>query len=118
MIRALARPESPGLFASGPLDAAEVTELVEAFAGELPERARLIEDALRSRDCGLLAELAHQLKGTAGLYGFAQIADAARAIHQRATEEQDLEQLRAVVEELARLCGQATQDVRTGASAR
>jgi CheY-like chemotaxis protein len=113
-----AAAEPAGLFESGPLDAAEVAELVEAFAGELPDRARLIEDALRSGDCRLLAELAHQLKGTAGLYGFARIAGAARAIYQRATGGPDLEQLQAAVEELARLCGQATQDLRTGASAR
>jgi CheY-like chemotaxis protein len=103
----LAAAGPAGLFGSGPLDAAVVAELVEAFAGELPDRARLIEDALRSGDCRLLAELAHQLKGTAGIYGFTRIADAARAICQRATEEQDLEQLQAAVEELARLCGQA-----------
>jgi CheY-like chemotaxis protein len=103
----LAAAGPAGLFGSGPLDAAVVAELVEAFAGELPDRARLIEDALRSGDGRLLAELAHQLKGTAGLYGFTQIADAARAICQRATEEQELELLQAAVEELARLCGEA-----------
>ena len=95
-----------GLLEGGPLDAATVARLVGGFAQELPERAVTIENALRSQDLHLVKELAHQLKGSAGLYGFTQIADAARMIHQRATEEEDLEQLQAAVGDLVQLCEQ------------
>ncbi len=52
----------------------------------------------------LLKELAHQLKGSAALYGFTQIADAAHVIHRRVTEEADLERIEAAVGELVKLC--------------
>ena len=96
-----------GLLAAGPLDAATVARLVGGFAQALPARAITIQSALRSQDLPSVKELAHQLKGSAGLYGFTQIADTARLIHQRATEEEDLEQLRAAVSKLVELCEQA-----------
>ena len=103
--KATARPV--GLLEAGPLDAAAVARLLGGFAQELPARATTIASALRSRDIRLLAELAHQLKGNAGLYGFSQIAEAARVIHQQAAEETDLERIQACVGELVSLCQQA-----------
>ena len=77
------------------------------FARELPARTATIVSALRSQDFRLLAELAHRLKGSAGLYGFSRIADAAHTVHKQATEEADLERIEAAVGELVGLCQQA-----------
>jgi HPt (histidine-containing phosphotransfer) domain-containing protein len=93
------------LLQDGPLDAKTVARLMGGFAQELPGRARAIHSALQSRHWRLVSDLAHQLKGSAGLYGFAQVAEAARAVHRQA-EEADLEPLEAAVAELVKLCEQ------------
>ena len=46
-------------FASDP----DMTELVDIFVGELPERVRAIESARSERNYDIIARLAHQLKG-------------------------------------------------------
>ena len=99
--------EPVGLPEVCPLDAATINRLVGGFAQELPARAAAIANALLSRDFQVLAELAHQLKGSAGLCGSDQIADAARVVHQQAEEEADMERIEAAVGELVRLCQQA-----------
>ena len=107
------RQERPaGLLDGGPLDAATVARLVGQFARELPGRAAALATAMRSRDTCSLKELAHQLKGSAGLYGFTQIADAAGAVHRQVVEEADVERLEAAVRELVSLCEQASVEQR------
>jgi HPt (histidine-containing phosphotransfer) domain-containing protein len=97
-----------GLYGAGETPAPQAgdaaVDLTEAFAVELPVRSRFIQEALRDRNLELLARLTHQLAGTAAIYGFAQVSDAARAIHQRVTEEEALQQIETAVAELARLC--------------
>ena len=80
-------------------------QLAEVFTRGLAERVEIIENALRERDLQRLAAIAHQLNGTAAVYGFSQLADVARAIHDRATEEGDVEQVRTAVAELVEMCG-------------
>ena len=94
----------------GPTGAAKVAQLVGWYAKDLPARAAAIASALQSRDFRLLKELAHQLKGSAGLYGFAQIAAAARAVHQQAADDADPAQLQTAVGELVDLCQQAFEE--------
>ena len=96
-----------GLLDAGPLGAAKVAQLVGWYGQGLPARAAAIAGALQSQDVCLIAELAHQLKGSAGLYGFSQVADAARTLHEQAKEEAELERLQAAVGELVVLCQQA-----------
>ena len=76
-------PESAGLLDSGILDPSKVAALMDAFRGELPTRAERIDQAFQQRDRTLLFELAHQLKGSAGLYGFDNITETARTICDR-----------------------------------
>jgi PAS domain S-box-containing protein len=97
--------------AAGPMRCLESTasveaSLVETFTDDLPRRVEIFHSALREHDFHRLAEMAHQLKGTAAVYGFSQIADAAATIHDRATTETDWEQVQAAVAELVELCGQ------------
>ena len=79
-------------------------DLTEAFAAELPTRSQFIREAFRERNFELLARLTHQLAGTAAIYGFGRVSDAARAIHRRVTEEEALQQIETAVAELADLC--------------
>jgi len=100
--------EPVGLLEGGLLDPAKVAQLVGEFADELPARAEVIQRALGARDFRLLKALAHQLKGTAGVYGFTQIAGAAQVVHQQSDEQQQWEQLQAAVADLVQLCKQAS----------
>ena len=104
---AQAGAEPAGPLGGGLLDPAAAAELLAAFAGELPGRVKCMEDALREGDLPRLQALAHQLKGTAGVYGFPRLSEAAEVVHQRATEEDDVQRLHAAVAELAALCAEA-----------
>ena len=58
-------------------DDEEMLELVEMFVGALLERVAAIEQALEQEDLSTLASLSHQMKGSAGGYGFPTITDVA-----------------------------------------
>jgi PAS domain S-box-containing protein len=79
-------------------------EMVAAFADELPSRVEVIANALRRHDRHSAVAMAHQLKGTAAVYGFTEIADAACVIHQRLTTEEDLDNLQTAIADLEGLC--------------
>ena len=93
-----------GLLDDGLFDAAKVAEMIASFIADAPRRMGLIEEALAGHDRPLLAELTHQLKGTAGVYGFSQIAEMAGVIHREATEQDGWQQIQANVAELVLLC--------------
>jgi len=80
---------------------------MDAFRGELPTRAERIDKAFQQRNRTLLFGLAHQLKGTAGMYGFDNITETARTICDRLRADDELEELQAAVCELVDLCRQA-----------
>ena len=61
-------------------DDPDMLELVREFAGELPERVRLAEELLEGGDMEGLQDLAHQLKGAGGGYGFARITEVAAVL--------------------------------------
>ena len=96
-----------GLLEGGLLAPETAARLLAEYIGELPLRAESIEKAVREQDPGALAEIAHQLKGTAGMYGLMRITDAARLVHQLAKEAADWQHLRPAVDELLKLCNQA-----------
>lgn len=56
--------------------------LVELFVDEMPVRIRGLRKAFEDRDWALLRRLAHQLKGSAGSYGFGQITPFAATLEQ------------------------------------
>jgi signal transduction histidine kinase/CheY-like chemotaxis protein/HPt (histidine-containing phosphotransfer) domain-containing protein len=99
--------ESTELLQSGILDPSKVAALVDAFRGELPTRAERIDKAFQQHNRTLLFEVSHQLKGTAGMYGFDNIAETARTICDRLRVDDELEELQATVYELVDLCRQA-----------
>ena len=101
--------EPAGLLAGGLLDPGKVAELLDLFRRELLSRAELIEKAARQHDRTRLLDLAHQLKGTAGAYGFGRISEAARTILDRLRADDELKELEAAVSELVSLCRQAAQ---------
>ena len=91
----------------------DMIELVEMFVSELPDRVAAIEESIAKQDLATLAMLAHQLKGSAGGYGFPSITDSAKEIEQAAKENEDLETLENQIGALAELCRRARAGVTT-----
>jgi CheY-like chemotaxis protein/HPt (histidine-containing phosphotransfer) domain-containing protein len=94
----------PGLLASGSIDEDEKAELLAAFLGDLSNQITGIEEALRAGDLETLVELAHKLRGSAGMYGFPEIAEAARVVEKQGAEPTEPT---AAVKELVDLCRRA-----------
>jgi len=69
------RPQLPPAPAAEPLvselaDDAELRELITRYVAALPERAAALERSLAGGDLQALGKQAHELRGTAGTYGF------------------------------------------------
>ena len=101
-------PAPPTPLLSTMADDADMAGLVREFVAELPQRVEAIAHALDREDLAALARLTHQLKGSAGGYGFPSITDAAAVLEGGARARQDLETLRGHLERLADLCRRAT----------
>ena len=85
----------------------DMLELVEMFVGELPDKVAAIEKAVGEQDLATLATLTHQLKGSAGGYGFPSISDSAMGIEKGAKASEELETLEPQIRALADLCRRA-----------
>ncbi|MEM1186187.1 MAG: Hpt domain-containing protein [Planctomycetota bacterium] len=92
-------------------DDPEMVELVELFVSELPDRVRAISDAAREGRAGDLRDLAHQLKGAAGGYGFGIVSEAAAEVEAPLRSGGvDLNSVRSKVDDLVDLCSRVTAD--------
>jgi CheY-like chemotaxis protein len=104
-------PNRANVLVSKLADDADMVELVEMFIDELPDKLAAIKTALARQDFDDLARVAHQLKGSAGGYGFPAITEVAKEIEYTAKVGRHLETLNAQVKELASLCGRARATV-------
>lgn len=86
---------------------ADMADLVETFVTELPNRLKAIQDSMAQQDLDTLARLAHQLKGSAGGYGFPQITQQAAALEKQARGHDELTGVAHEVRALAKLCARA-----------
>ncbi len=94
-----------------------VDQLREKFIRGLPERNRVLEEVWREGNRKALIQAAHQLKGTAGAYGFRGIAQAAEAAERLAAGESLTSELQVAVDELLKQChqvGEAGRSERPG----
>src|SRR5205085_11415021 len=83
-----------------------VRKFLPQFLARLPEQVVELCDAIRHRDLERLADAAHVLSGTAGMYGFADVGDLAYRTESLIRPDEpdagavlDLERLAADVEE-------------------
>lgn len=90
----------------------DLEERVVMFADEMSDRIAVLENALTEQDFEKLQQAAHQLKGSAGSYGFEELTPYAAAVEFAVGEEEPEEQIIAVVSELVTAC----QRVRSGTS--
>ncbi len=99
---------------SGPVrsefaDDAEMTELVQMFVDELPERISQLNEAWNSADCQRLEHIAHQLKGASAGYGFSVVGEAAAQLEESVRQAEDnLSAATRQFDELVDLCRRAT----------
>lgn len=79
-------------------------DLVEEFVAALPERMEKMTNAMRARDFEMLRMLAHQLKGSAGGYGYPTVTARAGELEKHARSAEldammaDLETLRDMID--------------------
>lgn len=92
----------------------EMRELIAYFVGELPTRMKALEAAWAAADVASIARLAHQLKGSAGGFGFDVIGVAARELEASAADvpvgENAVRKLELQFRRLVDLCARVASD--------
>ena len=79
-------------------------ELMEFFVDEMGERTAQLDAAFHAHDADTLRDLAHQLKGAAGGYGFQVISDAASKVELPLKEGAEIQAVQGELDELISLC--------------
>lgn len=94
----------------------DMTELIDYFVAELGARSEQIAGLLSARKLDELRVVAHQLKGSAGGYGYPALSDAAAVLESRlSAPSRDLGQVQRAVNELQDICDRAIRGHRHGA---
>jgi len=88
-------------------DEADMLELIQMFVDELPERVATIEKAMTEQDLDCVKALAHQLKGSAGGYGFPSITQIAGTVEGTVKMNREMDQVKVAVDALIGLCRRA-----------
>jgi len=66
-----------------------MTEIIEIFLNEIPQRIKLIESSFHSGNKEQLCKIIHQLKGAGGGYGFKLITSNAAAFEKQMKQAED-----------------------------
>lgn len=99
-------PQDP-IFSSLASDA-DMIELVQEFVTNLRERMAALRSAFEAHNLTQIAQLAHQLKGAGGGYGFDVISLAAAELETASKGAESVDQVRQQMDELIVLCGRAS----------
>jgi HPt (histidine-containing phosphotransfer) domain-containing protein len=86
------------------IDEPDILELVAMFVAEMPERIARFDSLLESDDNDNLSRFAHQLKGSAGSYGFAEVSAAAAEVVTAIKTQQPKNQIKTLTKNLIELC--------------
>lgn len=89
----------------------DLSDLVEMFVEELPDRIDALQTCWDDADMEGLGRVAHQLKGAAGSYGFEELTPALQRLDHRIRTTRPAEDIFNAIEEVADLCSR----VRPGA---
>jgi len=108
-------PTSGGLLGDPRIGDAKRAELLRLFADGLNQKVAQFETALRQSDTGALIAVLHKLQGTAGLYGFDQIAELAGGAEKRLHTGASLDEVRERVVRLLACCRGHTGSEETSA---
>ena len=84
----------------------EIADIVDMFVSEIPGRVEKMLRQLNEKNWDELQRTAHQLKGSAGSYGFEPLSPSAHRVEQAIRNGEPEETIRQCVVELIDLCGQ------------
>jgi len=85
-------------------DDPELSELVEMFVSEIPERVKLLTEAEADSDWETVGRVAHQIKGAAGSYGFGEITPFAARLENACRLDEGEETIREHLSALQATC--------------
>ncbi len=103
-------PGAPEWIYSGLADQPAYAELVQAYVAEMPTRVGEMQETFRTGDRVGLRRLAHQLKGSAGSYGFEKLSPCAGKLERALRDDLPEEEVHQRVLELIAMC----QRIRAG----
>ncbi len=86
----------------------EIRDLVELFVSEMPKRIKFANDAFMRGDRLRLQFWAHQLKGSAGGYGFAQITHEATQLENEIVRGASTANIYSALRRVLDLCERST----------
>ncbi|MEO2020147.1 MAG: Hpt domain-containing protein [Fuerstiella sp.] len=95
--------QSDALYSSLATDP-DLCELATMYVGEMPDKIVALKEAFSSGDLNTLRQKAHQLKGSAGSYGFDQLTPSAATLEASIRSEQPLNQIREALNQVIGLC--------------
>ena len=88
-------------------DDPDLGELVEMFVDEMPGRLESLKSQFDSSDWDELKRTAHQLKGSAGSYGFDQLSPYAARLEATLLDGETEESIRESLDALVDICSRA-----------
>ncbi len=96
-------------------DDPEIIELVHNYIKNLPEVLKHVEEALKQKNWERLKDLAHQIKGTGGNFGFVELSNLAGTIEFQAMN-MNMDELGGLFEKLSHVCERIIAGVETSES--
>ena len=90
----------------------DLSQLVEMYVDEMPDRIATLQALLASGNWEELRRFAHQIKGAAGSYGFGPISPIAGTVEDSIRDEASEEEIRQAAQDLCEICSR----VRAGVS--
>ena len=99
--------ESPYLHSSLASDAV-LSEMVELFVEEMPSRSGRLRELFEAADWDGLRRAAHQMKGSAGSYGFNQLTPFAADLELQVDHRVGVDVIRQALETLLAQCQRVT----------
>jgi CheY-like chemotaxis protein len=100
-------PQRPEFIYSSLAADPDLGELVDMFVREMPGRISTLQAQADTRNWEQLARTAHQLKGSAGSYGFDEITPCAAALEDALRDAQPEDRILAALNEVLSLCRRA-----------
>ncbi|MBX7168404.1 MAG: Hpt domain-containing protein [Pirellulales bacterium] len=102
--------ELPEAFYSSLAADPDMSELVDMFVDEMPDRIASLQAQYDAANWTELGRLAHQMKGAAGSYGFNQLTPFAARLEGTVKEHKPETEIQSALSELTELC----RRIRTG----
>lgn len=88
----------------------DIREIIVLYVDEMPERVDKLQNAFDEKNWDELRTAVHQLKGSAGSHGFAELSRAALELENALKSSQAEDQIAETLRNLIELCRRTTSD--------